>query len=1355
MANQDKQLKQKADFKLPVKRVKGETVKERLTENAYERILPARYLLKDENGEVTETVEEMFQRVAKNVAQPDKNYDDVEFEESWEEFYELMTNLKFMPNSPTLMNAGAELQQLSACFVAHPEDDMDSIFGTVHDAAKIFQSGGGMGYPFHLLRPKGDTVKSTGGIASGPMTFQQVFDTMCGTIKQGGKRRGAQMGIMRIDHPDVLRFIVSKRKEGNLSNFNISVGLTENFMEAVKNDEEYTLINPRTEEPHTVTRETAQFYNSDEEWYPEAAGSDTGKDDNFWRDFAASFGDEIKKYDIDLEPGEKMTLPAKFIWETLIDGAWRNGEPGLFMYDETNQMHSFDVEKHPEHRIEATNPCVTGETLINTRHGMYTAEELYEQKIANQIVVDSRRSSEKIKEASSVYKTGTKDVYKLETKEGFELRVTKDHRIMTENGWKEAQELDEDEEIHILDRKGSFGTGGTQAEGQVLGWLVGDGQMESSEERAVLHFYDQDTQLSQDFANKVNSVIREPNGNSVYTVGVQEINRTTGHRSVAQAKEERVRSSRLYELASKYELNREKLQVPEKILRSSEETVRGFLQGLFTADGSVQGSVEKGVSVRLSSSKEELLKDVQRLLLNFGIYSKIYTERREEGERKLPDGKGGTKTYQTKAQHDLMISKKSLETFQDEIGFLREDKNQKLEEKLSNYSRGPYKEKFTAHVTSLEHDGHEDVYDLTEPDTHSFIANGLVVHNCGEQPLENYEACNLGHINLSLMVDDKNQGEALSFPEWKQAHLDDYNFDTEEGLNKAMQDYLQEALDTEELERVAKIGTRFLDNVVTQSDFPLEEIEEKVESLRKIGLGLMGFAQMLIQLGIRYGSTESQAAAKEVQRLITLYSIEESNRLAQSRGKFSQWEDSKWANPTEYPEWFEQYTGGLNPENFEDGLKMRNHNTVTIAPTGTTSMIGNTSGGCEPIFSLAYFKNVAKDIQGEDMLVEFDDYFIRALEANNVDVEKVKEEAEELMRNNKWEGVESISDDVLPPHVKEIFVTANQVTAKEHVDIQASFQEHNHSGISKTCNFPNEATKEDVAEAYMRAYEQGVKGMTVYRDGTRDVQVMQTNQENTLTDMDKVDMISQVVEEFGGLEEMVQSEEFQEVAEQKDINVQAAEAGEELSQEVTQEGIEADTEQTAAEKTNGGAATSMSSNGARQRPKVVTGTTQEIETPYGDLFVTINEDEHGPFEVFARIGKAGGYTQSFTEGLGRTISLALRSGASGEEVVKQLDDIRSPQISWDQGTQIHSVPDAIAEAMKRHLNQTQGVQQTVDTFEKPETKTQTQPKTETEQKADAAQIVQDGDNPECQECGGMLVLQEGCKTCPECGWSKC
>ncbi|MDY6777467.1 MAG: ribonucleotide reductase N-terminal alpha domain-containing protein, partial [Candidatus Nanohaloarchaea archaeon] len=282
-------------FKLPVKTVGGETLEERLTENAYDRILPARYLKRDEDRNIVETPEEMFRRVARNISQPDAEY--MDREQAEEEYYQLMTRQKFMPNSPTLMNAGAELQQLSACFVVHPEDDMESIFSTAKNAALIHKSGGGTGYPFHLLRPKGDKVGSTGGIASGPMSFMQVYDQVCATVKQGGKRRGAQMGIMKVDHPDILRFVVSKRSEDNLTNFNISVGLTDDFMEAVKNDEEYTLINPRTGEPFEVSEQTAQFYNTDEEYWPTAEGSDQGRDDNFWRDHADGF-EYLSDYDI-------------------------------------------------------------------------------------------------------------------------------------------------------------------------------------------------------------------------------------------------------------------------------------------------------------------------------------------------------------------------------------------------------------------------------------------------------------------------------------------------------------------------------------------------------------------------------------------------------------------------------------------------------------------------------------------------------------------------------------------------------------------------------------------------------------------------------------------------------------------------------------------------------------------------------------------------------------------------------------------------------------------------------------------------------------------------------------------------
>lgn len=495
-------------------------------------------------------------------------------------FRDGMESLSFMPNSPTLMNAGDELQQLSACFVDSPADDITDIHQTAKEAAEVFQSGGGMGYAFWKLRPYGDAVGSTGGIASGPITFMRTFDQMCETIAQGGARRGAQMGVMRVSHPDVIQFIHSKNKdvslahslrlndpddfthnsfadaleearelidedgkvpehlrnavEGHLSNFNISVGVTDDFMEALYNDEEFTFTNPRTEEPHIATPETKEIY------------------DMF------GLGEHV-------EVGEVLSIPADELWDDMIEGAHENGEPGVIYLERVNKEHSFDTKEHPDHRILATNPC-------------------------------------------------------------------------------------------------------------------------------------------------------------------------------------------------------------------------------------------------------------------------------------------------------------------------------------------------------------------------------------GEQPLEEYEACNLGHINLSTLAAQ----DAPDWRVWSDEHADEY--DTEEA---AMSAFLEEAIDFEEFDERIDYGTRFLENVVTMSDFPVEKIEQKVRDMRKIGLGVMGLAQLYIQLGIQYGTEPGNEVARQLMTHINHASKQTSHELATERGTFNDWEESKYANPTEYRDWFEHYTG-LDADEWEDGFPIRNHNTTTIAPTGTTSMIGTPPAGVSP-----------------------------------------------------------------------------------------------------------------------------------------------------------------------------------------------------------------------------------------------------------------------------------------------------------------------------------------------------------------------------------------------------------------------
>ncbi|MFD1598925.1 adenosylcobalamin-dependent ribonucleoside-diphosphate reductase, partial [Halobellus rarus] len=943
------------ELELPVKRTDGDTLEERLTANAYHNILPARYLRKDANGDPKESQEELFPRVAKNVAlaeavfeaekrdaditvtpeqlKPDHPrrdelaadvfgkgatadsemetslsvynvnkfaYDTVvpelpdeirsEVEAKREEFETLMEDLSFMPNSPTLMNAGDELQQLSACFVDSPEDDIDDIHQTAKEAAQVFQSGGGMGYAFWRLRPYGDAVGSTGGIASGPITFMRTYDQLCETIAQGGARRGAQMGVMRVSHPDVIQFLHAKNKdvslahtlrlndpddfthnsfadaleeareliddegrvpkhlrnavEGHLSNFNISVGITDEFMEALFEGEEFTFTNPRTEEPHVATPETKELY------------------DMF------GLGEHV-------EVGEVLSVPAQKLWDQIVDGAHENGEPGVIYLERVNKQHSFDVEEHPDHRILATNPC-------------------------------------------------------------------------------------------------------------------------------------------------------------------------------------------------------------------------------------------------------------------------------------------------------------------------------------------------------------------------------------GEQPLEEYEACNLGHINLSTLVD-------LDAPDWRvwyDAHGDEYD-----AFEDAVDAFLDEAVDWEEFDYRIDRGTHFLENVVTMSDFPVPEIEQKVRDMRKIGLGVMGLAQLYIQLGIQYGTEAGNEVARQLMTHINHTSKWTSHELAEDRGAFNDWDDSKYADPTEYREWFEHHTG-LDADEWAEGFPIRNHNTTTVAPTGTTSMVGNTTGGIEPIYNVAYYKNVSDDVQGDEMLVEFDDYFLRVLEANDIDVDAVKKEAQEQMAANEFDGVSSLS--TVPDAISELFVVTGDLSGKQHAAVQCATQEGVDSAISKTCNFPNTASKEDMDEVYRYIYRNGGKGVTVYRDGTRSKQVLTTRAKNAdFADEGEAaeTLVEQIEEVFGGVEGFLENE-----------NVQAA-----LDEEVDRLLSAADGETDLGKK--------------RPRPDVLHGVTQRIDTGYGKLYVNINEDERGrPFELFANIGNSGGFTASFTEALAKTISTALRSGVDPSEIASELQGIRSPKVAWDKGEQINSIPDAIGTAMRRYLD---------------------------------------------------------------------
>jgi ribonucleoside-diphosphate reductase alpha chain len=738
---------------------KKSAVQPELSPNAV-TVLERRYLKRDQEGKVLETPADMFERVAKTIADAEKSFPQGQKPaELAREFYRMMTSLEFLPNSPTLMNAGRELGQLSACFVLPVGDSMEEIFEAIKQTALIHKSGGGTGFSFSRLRPANDVVMSTKGVSSGPLTFMKVFDSATEAIKQGGTRRGANMGILRVDHPDIMDFIMCKRDQKELTNFNISVGLTEKFMEAVERDEDYEIVNPRS-------------------------GQVVGK------------------------------KSARKVFDHIIDLAWTNGEPGIIFLD----------------RLNRDNP--------------------------------------------------------------------------------------------------------------------------------------------------------------------------------------------------------------------------------------------------------------------------------------------------------------------------------------------------TPHVGVIE---------ATNP--------------CGEQPLLPYESCNLGSLNLARMVTA--QGE----------------------------------LDWDRLGRTVELATRFLDNVIEVNKYPIPQIAEMTRANRKIGLGVMGWADLLILLGIPYDSDEAVALGEKLMKFITDKSRATSRQLAGERGAFPNFKGSIYSGKGR-------------------GGPVRNATCTTIAPTGTISIIANCSSGIEPLFAVSYIRQVLDN----DKLVEVHPLF-----------EKIARErgfySKELMKQIAEHGTVQDIDEI-PDDIRRVFVTSHDITPEDHIRMQAAFQQHTDNAVSKTVNFCHDASRDEVATVYRLAYQLCCKGVTIYRDGSRDMQVLSVAKEKRS-------------------EERVPFE-------------------------------------------------SQKTRVKRDRPRALAGTTYQMQTGCGPLYVTINEDQSGLFELFTTMGKAGGCASSQCEAIGRLVSLAWRSGVQARQAVKQLIGITCHKPAGFGDNRVTSCADAVAKAIQTHMAE-HGMEELQHAI----------------------------NGGACPECGGAVEHEGGCCVCHACGYSEC
>ncbi len=507
------------------------------------------------------------------------------------------------------------------------------------------------------------------------------------------------------------------------------------------------------------------------------------------------------------------------------------------------------------------------------------------------------------------------------------------------------------------------------------------------------------------------------------------------------------------------------------------------------------------------------------------------------------------------------------------------------------------------------------------------VADMEATNPCGEQPLLPYESCNLGSIDLARHMERNAAGR------W------DVNWKKLEGTIRAT--------------------VRMLDDVIDMNNYPVKQIEEMTYATRKIGLGVMGFARMLFMLEVPYDSKEGVEWGRKIMQFIQETGYNESAKLAEERGVYPAWEGSRHQ---------------------EKGLRLRNSYVTTVAPTGTLSMIADTSGGCEPEFSLIWYKRV---MDGEE-LPYFLDYFEEVAKREGFWREDLVKKI--LENHGSPRGLNEV-----PEKWQRVFATAHDVALEWHVRMQAAFQEYCDAAVSKTINLPREATVEDVKKAYLLAFDLKCKGITVYRDGSREDQVLNIG----VAEMDKP----------------------------KEIHVEVP-----AEPAVVR---------------------------PRARPDVITGRTQKILTGYGALYVTVNEDEKGLFEVFAQIGRGGGYTASFTEGIARLASLCLRSGVPVDEIIDQLEGIRSPRIAVDHGERVYSIPDAIAKAIKRHIGmQKTGVQPPVETYDELGGAVETDVEMEKESR-DAAELLRKGLNPECPECGKSLVFEEGCVKCHSCGYSEC
>ncbi len=1012
----------------------------------------SKYQLKDKNGNIIENdINDTFKRVAYFLS---KNENDKEL---WQEkFYKILSEGKFIGGGRIMSNAGAfEYKQntsLINCTVMNQiPDSMEGIMQVLKESAKTLQRGSGVGYDFSTIRPKGALVRGVGAGTSGPLSFMEIYDKMCFTIQSAGGRRGAQMGVMDCQHPDIEDFISSKRENGKLRQFNLSILITRNFMDAVINNKSWNLwfwdrvnltINDIDSKKIKIIKKGDIPFNYPNYEYFSFSSNHT----------EVEYGN-IKETEIFKKKIYK-SVSAVSLWDSIMKSNYEYAEPGFILIDEVNEKNNLWWLE----TIRATNPCVTSDTWIQTEDGPLKVEDLIGKRFT--AIVNGKKY---LSEKEGFFKTANKKLIELETTHGEKIKLTVDHKIkkvtqITRNNieteWTEAGNIKIGEYISLNNhREFSSWKGQTnygENEGYLLGLLLGDGTF--SENQVVLSVWEEKKAANGDLSenSNINTVMNFVE-NAISTLKKRAD--FSGWHKISGRDEYRLSLSSVTKIAKEFDIYQGNKIITDKIEKSSSSFYIGFLKGFFDSDGSIQGSHEKGVSIRLSQSNIDTLEAVQRMLLRLGISSKIYKNRREQSKKLLPNGKGSFNVYNIKAQHELIITGDNLIRYNDIIGFVDSNKQNKLSDSINGFKKNANRERFITKLKAVRELGFEDVYDVQIPEINSFDGNGFVCHNCGEQPLPPYGACLLGSMILPAYVENEFNDNAF------------FNFD------KFKEDI--------------KIAARLLDNVVEYSGLPLKEQLTEILGKRRHGMGFTGLADTFVMLKMKYGSKESIKLTEEITKTISVCNYEAGIEIGIEKGIapvlnefydfdedilnklnliFNQNEINIFKEKKLITEnkikgsvlhamsnYFTFFPKKLLFEMAEKGCRFTH--ATSIAPSGTISLVSNNvSSGIEPIFTFSYFRNVIVSGKKTKTQQEVLDYAYL----------KYK------LKNNSL---------TLPNY----FVSSENITVEDHINIQAAAQKYIDTSISKTINVKTDCSYNDFKNIYIDAYKKGLKGVTTFR----------------------------------------------------------------------------------------------------------------------------------------------------------------------------------------------------------------------------------------------------------------------------------